>query len=132
MTSFHCIKSKSVAIRSNTFGDSLLLHLQFGAALRFLYVTIHFREAVFFGFRQLKVAEMSGRAPKKLETARKRNAGAADDQDFSKIARPKKRNFRPLETNGRADGNRKKPSLVTLYGHFLTSFLHTDKSKGST
>ena len=54
-----------------------------------------------FGSRQLKVAEMSGRAgaqkekQKKYKTARKRNAEAADDQDFSKIARPQKRNFRP-------------------------------------
>ena len=50
-----------------------------------------------------------GRAPKKnSETARKRSAGAADDQDFSKIARSKKNAiFAPLKTNGRADGNQK-------------------------
>ena len=40
-----------------------------------------------FGSRQLKVAEMGGRAPKKRETARKRSAGVIDDQNWSKIAR---------------------------------------------
>ena len=53
-----------------------------------------FREA-FFVSLQPKVAEMGGRAPKKRETARKRSAGEVDDQNWSKIARPKKRSFRP-------------------------------------
>ena len=58
---------------------------------------MHIREA-FFCSRQLKVAEMDGRVgvKNKRETEKKRSAGAADDQDFSKIARPKKEsNFRP-------------------------------------
>ena len=49
----------------------------------------------FFGSRQLKVAEMDRRASKKRETAGKRSAGDADDQDFQKSPAQKKRNFRP-------------------------------------
>ena len=45
-----------------------------------------------FCSRQLKVTEMDGRAGAKNETARKRSAGAVDDQKWSKIIRPKKRN----------------------------------------
>ena len=45
---------------------------------------------------------MGGRAPKKLETARKRSAGAIDDQKWSKIARSKKKHatFASFDTNG--------------------------------
>ena len=69
------------------------------------------REALFFGSRQLKVAEMDGRAPKKKrETFRKRSAGAADDQDFSRIARSKKTQFSPpSKRTGGLTGTKKKP-----------------------
>ena len=49
-----------------------------------------------FCSRQLKVAEMDGRAgAKKREAAWKRSAGAVDDQKWSKIARPKKTQISP-------------------------------------
>ena len=74
-----------------------------------------------FGSRQLKVAEMSGRASaKKRETARKRRAGAVDDQNWSKIARPKKRNSRPLETNGRLTGTKKSLPLSKVALEFVS------------
>ena len=44
----------------------------------------------FFGSVQLRVAEMGGRAPKKRENARIRSARTVDDQNWSKITRPKK------------------------------------------
>ena len=79
----------------------------------FMQRTTVIREGLFLGSRQLQVVEMEGRAGAKKqrnETATKRSAGAVDDQKWSKIARPKKRNFLPLETNGRTDGNQKKAS----------------------
>ena len=37
------------------------------------------------GSRQLEVAEVGGREPKTRETARKRSAGAVDDQNWSRM-----------------------------------------------
>ena len=68
------------------------------------------REA-FFDSRQLKVAEMDGRAQKKRETSRKRSAGAVDDKKCAKSHVQKNVIFAPLETNGRVDGNQKKKGL---------------------
>ena len=53
----------------------------------------------------------AGGCPKKTkesEISRKRSAGAADDQGFSKIARPKKtRDFRPPQNEGGLTGTKK-------------------------
>ena len=83
---------------------------------------------------------MDGRAgaPKKTKNVkpRERSAGAADDQDFSKIARSKKRSFRPPQTNGRADGNQNKASLRRQYhtdvmegGHFVQNSIVCDLAR---
>ena len=67
-------------------------------------------EAFVFGYRQLKVTEMDGRAgvqKRKRETARKRSAGAADDQDFQKSPVQKKRNICPSKRTGGLTGTKK-------------------------
>ena len=79
-----------------------------------------FKGSLFFGSRQLKVAEMDGRAgaKKKRETVRKRSAGAVADQNWSKIARSKKTQFSPpSKRTGGLTGTKKKAfpySLISL------------------
>ena len=78
--------------------------------------SLWFREA-FFGSRQLKVAEMDGRAGAK-KTWNRKETQRLSGRRLKKIRnRPSKKNaiFTPIETNVWADENQKKPSFTCCF-----------------
>ena len=121
-SSFVKIRTTTVLIYPSGF-EALFMHG--------FHLCSQFREA-FFWFPSAKVAEMDGRAgAKKREISRKRSAGAADDQDFSKIARSKKNaNFEPSKRTGWLTGTKNilplfishLPKKLRMYGSFLVEY----------
>ena len=62
---------------------------------------------------------------KKRKTARKRSAGAADDRNWSKIARPKKTRFRPPRNEWAGWMEPRKPSFIHQRWKFVAFWLQS-------